>query len=382
MVMLLIPLWVIQLHGSPFALGVDVAAVSIAPMIFAIPIGAAADRLGSHTIVLIGAISAGIATLLSISIGNVWLFGFWQMIAGLGRSSAWIGAQTSVTRERSDTNRRAHRIGWLSVSAQVGNFGGPFLAGLLITRTSMRATFVVAAVAIAAVAFSVSTRDVAGRPAKREAAQDAQVQVAAHSQNFGRAFRLLVLPSIRLMLIGSIVRIALIAIRNSFYVVFLHHLGWNPLDIGIVLSLGSAASAGSAALTGKLHSRFDTDGLLYASLFGMALVFAVVPLSSSILVQAACMVVFGVGNGISQTALISLLAKATPVRDQGLAVGLRTTVNRAVQVAAPLLFGTLVTFVVLPTLILGLGVASLASVLGAAWFLKGTGQASSSDSLP
>jgi sugar phosphate permease len=246
----------------------------------------------------------------------------------------------------------------------------------------MRATFVVAAVAIAAVAFSVSTRDVVGRPAKREAAQDAQVQGAAHSQNFGRAFRLLVLPSIRLMLIGSIVRIALIAIRNSFYVVFLHHLGWNPLDIGIVLSLGSAASAGSAALTGKLHSRFDTDGLLYASLFGMALVFAVVPLSSSILVQAACMVVFGVGNGISQTALISLLAKATPVRDQGLAVGLRTTVNRAVQVAAPLLFGTLVTFVVLPTLILGLGVASLASVLGAAWFLKGTGQASSSDSLP
>lgn len=83
------------------------------------------------------------------------------------------------------------------------------------------------------------------------------------------------------------------------------------------------------------------------------------------------MVVFGIGNGLSQTAIISLLAKAAPAQDQGLAVGLRTSMNRAVQVSAPLLIGTLVSFVALPTLLLALGVGSLASLFGAAWFLRG-----------
>ncbi len=375
MVMLLIPLWVLHLHGSAFALGVDVAAVSVAPMVFAIPIGAAADRLGSRKIVLIGSVSAAAATLLSIAVGNVWLFGFWQMFAGLGRSAAWIGAQTSVTRERENVGRRAHRIGWLSMSAQVGNFGGPFLAGLLISRTSMNMAFVVAAAAIFLVAFSV-TGEATFNTAKQKASPS-EKSSSSESRNFGRAFRLLVFPSIRLSILGSIIRLALIAIRNSFYVVFLHHLGWDPLSIGIVLSLGSAASAGAAAMSGRLHRRFDDRQLLYVSLFGMAVVFIAVPLSSSMVFQALCMVIFGVGNGISQTSLISLLARATPARDQGLAVGLRTMVNRAAQVAAPLLFGTLVTFVVLPTLIAGLGIASLASLAATAWFQRGAQEASS-----
>ncbi len=374
MVMLLIPLWVLRMHGSAFAIGADVAAVSVAPMFFAIPIGAAADRLGSRQVVLIGAISATVATILSISIGNVWLFGFWQMVAGLGRSAAWIGAQTSVTREGEQGSRRAHRIGWLSLSAQVGNFGGPFLAGVLVSRANMTLAFLVAAGAIAAVAFSVTVRDASVGseiPPATSSPQEAPIEASRH---FGRAFRLLGLPEFRLIIVGSVVRLGLIAIRNSFYVVYLHHLGWSPLNIGIVLSLGSAASAGAAAMTGTLHRRFEAEKLLYVSLFGMALAFTAVPFFGSFISQVTCQVVFGVGNGLSQTSLISLLSTATPRQDQGLAVGLRTSVNRAVQVSAPLLFGSLVTFVVLPTLLLGLGVVSLASLMGALWFLRGSTQ--------
>ena len=360
------------MHGSSFAIGVDVAAVSIAPMILGIPIGAAADRLGSRNIVLIGAIAAAIATMLSISVNNVWLFGFWQMIAGLGRSATWIGAQTAVTREREEGNRRAHRIGWLSLSAQAGNFGGPFLAGLLISRASITTAFLVAAASIAAVAFSVTGRNSSKTPVNDTAKSMAQKPSDLESRHFGRAFKLLRLPTFRLIIVGSVVRLALIAIRNSFYVVFLHRAGWDPLEIGIVLSLGSAASAGAAAMTGVLHARFDTQRLLNVSLLGMALVFMAVPLSSWILVQGACMVIFGLGNGLSQTSIISLIAKATPPQDQGLAVGLRTSVNRAVQVSAPLVFGALVTFIVLPTLLLALGATSLASVMVATWLLKNT----------
>ncbi|TAN24874.1 MAG: MFS transporter [Actinomycetota bacterium] len=376
MVMLLIPLWILRMHGSPFAIGVDVAAVSVAPMFFAIPIGAAADRLGSRHVVLIGAVSAAAATMLSISVSNVWLFGFWQMLAGLGRSAAWIGAQTSVTRERDLGNRRNQRIGLLSLSAQVGNFGGPFLAGVLISRANITAAFVVAAASIGAVAFSVPVRGAPAASVLRTGSSAAEEASAIASRHFGRAFRLLGLPTFRLIIVGSVVRLGLIAIRNSFYVVYLHHLGWSPLNIGIVLSLGSAASAGAAAMTGLLHRNFDTGQLLYVSLFGMALAFSAVPFFESFPAQLACMIVFGLGNGLSQTSLISLLAKATPRQDQGLAVGLRTSVNRAVQVSAPLLFGSLVTFVVLPTLLFALGMASLASLIGAAWLMRGSAQTS------
>lgn len=286
----------------------------------------------------------------------------------------WIGAQTSVTRELEEGTRRAHRIGWLSLSAQVGNFGGPFLAGLLITRANITAAFIVAAAAIAAVMLSITVKDVLPDSTVSTVQPESsahQEPSVAEGRNFVRAFRLLGLPSFRLIIVGSVIRLGLIAIRNSFYVVYLHHAGWSPLEIGTVLSLGSAASAGAAALTGLLHRRFEAQQLLYASLFGMALAFSAVPLSSAVLIQVVCMVVFGIGNGLSQTAIISLLAKAAPAQDQGLAVGLRTSMNRAVQVSAPLLIGTLVSFVALPTLLLALGVASLASLFGAAWFLRG-----------
>lgn len=366
MVMLLIPLWVIQIHGSSFALGVDVAAVSVAPMFLAIPIGAAADRLGSRSIVLTGAISAAVATMLSISFHNVWVFGFWQMVAGLGRSAAWIGAQTTVTRENDESNRKAHRIGWLSLSAQIGNFGGPFLAGLLISRTNPSLAFMVAAIAIASVTLSVAVpkRDDNLRLSQSEKLENGE------NRHFGRAYKLLGLPTFRLIIVGSIVRLGLIAIRNSFYIVFLHRLGWSPLRIGIILSVGSAASAGAAAMTGVLHHKYDPSKLLYLSLFSMALVFLSVPIFPSYVIQTIFMVIFGIGNGLSQTSLISLLAQATPPGDQGLAVGLRTSVNRAVQVSVPLLFGTLVTFFALPTLLISLGIASLACMVGASWFLR------------
>ena len=103
----------------------------------------------------------------------------------------------------------------------------------------------------------------------------------------------------------------------------------------------------------------------------MALSFSLVPFFSSFLLQAICMVLFGIGNGLAQTSLISLLAKATPRQDQGLAVGLRTSVNRAVQVSTPLIVGTLVTFVVLPTLLFSLGALCVLSLIGSAWFFKG-----------
>lgn len=368
MVMLLIPLWVLDNHGSPFALGVDVAAVSVAPMILAIPIGAAADRLGSRRIVLVGALAAGLATILSISIGNVWLFGFWQMIAGLGRSATWIGAQASVTKENDEGNRKARRIGWLSLSAQLGNFAGPFLAGLLIAQINIIAAFVVAAGAIGAISVYALAEESESQVSKHDLSPGSSASVGKH---FGRAFGLLKVPAFRLVIIGSMVRLVLIAVRNSFYVVFLHNLGWNPLEIGTVLSLGSAASAGAAGMTGALHSRFDSPRMFYISMFAMALSFSLVPFFSSFLLQAICMVLFGIGNGLAQTSLISLLAKATPRQDQGLAVGLRTSVNRAVQVSTPLIVGTLVTFVVLPTLLFSLGALCVLSLIGSAWFFKG-----------
>ena len=370
MVMLLIPLWILQEHGSSFAIGVDVAAVSVAPMVLGIPIGAAADRLGSRRIVLIGSISAAITTLLSISIVNVWLFGFWQMIAGLGRSAAWIGAQASITKEKDAGNKRASRIGWLSLSAQLGNLGGPFLAGLLLSRANTNTAFLVAAAAIAAVAFSISPAHVAGSPTNHS--ETSTKNTRSSGNNFSRALTLVRLPTFRLVVIGSIVRLALVTIRNSFYVVFLDHLGWNPLEIGIILSLGSAASAGSAGLNGSVYSKFSSQRLLCASLLTMAAVFSLVPFSTSFVIQLIYMIIFGVGNGISQTTLISLLARATPAQDQGLAVGLRTTVNRAVMMATPFLFGVLVSIVVLPTLMFSLGAVSFAAMVGTTLLFRET----------
>lgn len=370
MSMLLVPLWVLQVHGSAFALGVDVAAISLATMVLGIPIGAAADRIGSRNIVLFGSVIAAFATMLSVADSNLWLFGFWQMVAGLGRSATWIGAQTIITRASEDSNSKAKRIGWLSLSAQIGNFAGPFLAGFLVSKANITFAFIVAAVAIASVSIASRTGDHENGSGE-EISKSHESEKDTSIRHFGRAFGLLKLPAFRFIIVSSVVRLFLIAIRNSFYVVYLHHQGFSPLVIGIVLSLGSAASAGAAALTGTLYKRFATKRLLNASIFAMCLAFSLIPFVPSIYFQGMLMVVFGLGNGLSQSALISMIAQATPAADQGLAVGLRTSINRAVQVSAPLIFGVLVSAIVLPNLLFILGIAGLAGLAGSFWRYRG-----------
>lgn len=343
---LLVPLWALALHAPASIIGLDVAAASLAPMAFSIPIGAAADRLGSRRIVVIGSLLAFLATALCAAVPNYWLLGLWQTLAGLGRSAAWIGAQTLITKSAKGSTRTG-RVGWLSLSAQIGNFLGPVLAGLLVAHLGILIAFLTSSVAIGAVAVLVAVWP--GRDPAPTLAREAN---RAPGADFVRAFKLIRSRPMQVMSVATVVRLSMVALRVSFYVVFLHQWGFNPVTIGLIFSLCSMASAVAAALAGVAARHVGQFTLLWLGLLGMMAGMALAPLNPIFGYQTGCMILFGLGNGTSQPALISLLAEATSSGERGLALGLRTTLNRVAQVGCPLLLGILATWMAIPTLLI------------------------------
>lgn len=358
---LLVPLWALALHAPAPVIGLDVAAQAIAPMALSIPIGAAADRLGSRRIIALGSLIAFIATALCALIPNYWLLGLWQTFAGLGRSAAWIGAQALITNSATGSQRYA-RVGWLSLSAQIGNFLGPALAGLLLARLGAPVAFLTAAAVIGAVAVLVVAWPGSDPPAK-----EAKPRQNSVGGDFARAFGLMASRDIQVMSAATVVRLAIIALRVSFYVVFLHQWHFGSVTIGILISLCSFASAVAAGLAGVANRFLSYRAMLYSGLLVMMAAIALAPVWPIFPYQAGAMVFFGLGNGVSQPALITLLAEASSESQRGLALGLRSTLNRIAWVGSPMLLGGLAAWMPLSALLvlfsgacaLGLGVVSV-----------------------
>lgn len=353
MAMLLIPLWAINLHSPPIVLGIDVAAPSLAPMVLAIPIGALADRLGAGRIVLWGSLVAAVATLFTAWVASPWTLALWQVFAGLGRSAAWIGAQALVTRP----GQPKGGAGWLSLSAQIGNLSGPVAAGALLTPFGIPLAFLCSSAGLWLVAgASLLIRLPEARLSHREKGSPlGDFRAAAHLMRHS---------GMRLVTVTTVVRLALIALRASFYIVFLHHHRFAPLSIGILLGLAAGMSALFAVGAERLAQRLSYRTLLLLGLSLMGASIALTPADPHLAWQLAMMTLFGAGTGVSQPALIVLLAESVPSQARGLAFGWRTAVNRLAQVASPMVLGALAGFFALPVLLTGFGLLSVLTLLG------------------
>jgi len=113
----------------------------------------------------------------------------------------------------------------------------------------------------------------------------------------------------------------------------------------------------------RLERRVSYRTLLLIGLGVMAASIAATPVDAHLAWQIPMMLCFGAGTGLSQPALIVLLAEAAPAHARGLAFGWRTAVNRLAQVASPLVLGALAGLVTLPLLLTGFGTLALVSLV-------------------
>lgn len=115
-------------------------------------------------------------------------------------------------------------------------------------------------------------------------------------------------------------------------------LGLSPLQIGIVVSVSSLASATAASQAGRLARRFRNEPIIAAGVLSLGVGVAGISLAPSPVAFAVAVLPFGAGMGTVMPALDSAVSSLTPDEYRGGAMSLRTSMVRLGQTIGPALF--------------------------------------------
>jgi MFS family permease len=355
-----VPLWVITLEPSAFAFGIVIGARALLPFLFSIHGGVLMDRLGARQVTLFFASVGLILPILFPLMPWVWAAGFLQLITGLTTTMSWVGAQTLVGQMMKGNSGFASR---LSFSNRLGGFVCPLMAGACWDAFGYLGGFGIMlcwSVLLLIAALMMPRRDV--NDTKEEKRSFVPSDVVPRVEDYARALAMLSIPAVAVVSIGSVLNIATGAIQNSFYIAYLEKIGLSGTLIGILISASNVAGlAGTMGVT-RIMRRIGDVRLLNASVVAAIVAVTVTPFFASFAPLMATSAFRGWSQGIGQPLMISIPSRAVPPGSQGLAVGLRMSLNRMVQTLLPPLMGVVVGLIGLEASFLAVGCTLLVLV--------------------
>src|SRR6185436_9617907 len=122
-----------------------------------------------------------------------------------------------------------------------------------------------------------------------------------------------------------------------------YRIGLSASAIGAIISMFAVASFVVRIFLPALVGRFGEERLLAVSFYIAALGLALVPFFEHPVVLALVSFVFGLGMGCGQPITTMLIFSRSAAGRSGEALGLRQSVNNALRVTGPVLFGMVAT---------------------------------------
>lgn len=363
MTSLVVPLWALSLGATPAMIGIIVAARSVLPLFLSIHGGAMMDRLGTRRMMLIFTAAGALLTLFYPLLPYFSALVGLQLVLGWAQGMGWLGAQTKIARlSRGNATYTAH----FSFFTTLGTFLGPLVAGAAWDLYGAWGAFIL--IMLWGAALGWATYRLPAPAAIRERSRSITWRdMLPHVSDYLRAFALMSIPSVALVVVGTFLRIAIFSVQGSFYTVYLEGIGLSGTSIGVLIG-GSALIGGPAALlTAPVLKRVKSHWLLLGSIAVAVVAICVTPLLHGFTALVIAAVIFGLGLGVGLPLLLSALSDASGTRDQGLSVGLRTTANRLASLVTPLLMGFVIEIVGIQQGFLVVGLILLGTLGIAAW---------------
>jgi MFS family permease len=334
----IVPLWVLTLHPSALAFGVTIGARSLLPFLLSIHGGVLMDRLGARQVMLFFAVVGLFLPILFPVLPWVWAAVLLQLVIGLTTTMSWVGAQTIAGQAMMGNTAF---IGRSSFSNRFGGFFCPLVAGFAWDGFGPWGGF---AVMFLCSVFLLISAVLLPKTAQRKVYDRpfALRDVVPRLDDYLRALKLLAIPAVAVVAIGSVLNIATGAIQSSFYIAYLEKIGLSGSLIGILVATANVtALAGTVGVT-WLMRRIGGVRLLNTSVIGSIIAIMVTPFLVTFAPLMVTSILRGWCQGIVQPLMISIPAKAVPADSQGISVGLRISLNRLVQTLLPLVMGGVV----------------------------------------
>lgn len=323
-------LFALALGASTFEVGVIGALFAALPMFFSVNAGRAIDRIGVRPPFLVGTALTAAGTVLGYAWPALPSLYVVATLAGSGLVIVHMAASNAVGAIGVPSDR-SRNFSLLALGFSASGFLGPLATGFMIDGLGHAHAFLVLSafpfLAFLALAFGrLRLPRHASLPAQRVER---------------RVGELLADRKLRHILIVS-------ALFNMAWDVFVFivpihgtALGLSASAIGVLLGAFAAATFLVRLVLPALVRRAREWSLATAALVIACGVYALYPLFGAVDVLMTLAFVLGIGLGMSQPIVMSLLFSAAPPGRAGEAVGLRTTALNFVQTAIPLAFGAL-----------------------------------------
>lgn len=358
----IIPLIALQASalGASLGLAAFIAGLSgIATMIFDLPAGTIASRLGERTSI-VAACLIDVLVLVAVYLANslpilalaVFVHGMTASIFGLAR-------QTYLT-EAIPLQYRARGMSSLGGVFRIGGFVGPLVGSMILAQGEIRDAFIFAA--CTSLVAALVTLGLPALPSDRRQVVDQQGQRP-------RTFAVLNRHRRSLLTVG-VGCLGLMMVRTSRQVIIPLWADANGLSAATISLLYALSMAFDVALFfpgGAIMDRFGRWWVCVPSMFLMSLGIASLPLTRTTIAIAVVACVLGFGNGISSGIVLTLGADASPAfgRAQFLA-GWRLIAD-AGQTLGPLVISGVTALVSLAGAAVAVGVLG---VLGGFWLAR------------
>ncbi|GAB3261595.1 hypothetical protein GCM10027562_25100 [Arthrobacter pigmenti] len=322
----------LEIGIAPAWLGAIAATYAAAPLLCALFVGQATDRIGPKKIMVAGTTLMAVSGLIFITLaGSAATLILGSAVLGIGHLMAVLGQQAAVSRI-AGPGKLAAAFGHYTLAGSLGQALGPgiiaaFGTGAAIPRTE--AVFVVTGAAMAfSVCLAISVREVKTSP-RANAAKPATWQDLFHLRG--------IIPAITI----STIVLAAIDITLIYLPVLGAELGLTAAMVSILLSVRATSSMLSRFFLGRMARAWGSNRLLLTSLLISAIAMAVVPIGMPIPVLIALLVVLGFALGIGQPVTMAWLAAAVPSGSQGRAMSLRLSGGRLGQIIFPTAAGAI-----------------------------------------
>ncbi|WP_312028553.1 MFS transporter [Cellulosimicrobium composti] len=288
--------------------GLVAALVPIGKILFDLPAGALAQRLGDRVAMLLaGGVATAAFTTIAVTPG---LAGLAAGVLALGASTAVFNlARQAYLTEITPPLRRARVLSTLAGVHRVGLFLGPFAGAAVIAASDVQGAFWLGTgAALAAVAVLAVVRpEPAPGGADRERAGRAgapRVSIAAVAREHRRLFATL---GVAILLVAA-VRGA----RQTVIPLWGEHLGLDAEVTSLVFGVSGALDMLLFYPAGKVMDRFGRLWVAVPSMLTMAGGLALLPFAHTVGAVTVVAALLGVGNGMGSGIVMTLGADVAP----------------------------------------------------------------------
>ena len=324
-------LFAIHLNATPFTVGVLMALYAMLPMFFAVSMGRMTDRIGARLPMLAGSIAIACGAILPFLWPGMTSLYFASVLIGSGFMMYQVAAQHIIGYIGKPEDRPMN-FSLAALGFSISGFAGPMIAGFGIDEFGHAATFAALA------AFPLVPIAVLGLNRLR------LPQLPAHGGPLapGRSVTdLLRHRDLRPVFVTSGLLAAAWDMFTFAIPIYGSSIGLSASSIGLVLGFFSAATLVIRGLLPTLSRRLTAWPLLATSLAIAGASFFLFPLLERAGLLMAVAFLLGLGLGMSQPMVMSLLHNTVPPGRVGEAIGLRMTMVNISQITIPLLFGAL-----------------------------------------